>query len=89
MVKAEAVKRGRSRPPNFFVIKILSNKSFDINILHTLFADPAPVGRFEGGGGRGYIANRHSEKKNGSREAARIGTSEFYFSLISTEGRDA
>jgi len=38
----------------FFVVKILTSNFFDIKILQTLFADPAPVKAFGGWGEGGY-----------------------------------
>jgi hypothetical protein len=39
-----------------FVLKILTSKFFDIKILQTLFANPAPRKAFRGVGGGGYLA---------------------------------
>jgi len=38
----------RNRGPKSFDVKILTSKLFDIKILQTLFAGPAPVKAFEG-----------------------------------------
>jgi hypothetical protein len=37
-----------------FVIKILTSKPLGLKILQSIFADPAPVNAFRGGGGGGY-----------------------------------
>ena len=45
--------QANSLPPKSFVLKILTSNLFDIKILQTLFADPAPSKAFRGYGGRG------------------------------------
>ena len=48
----------RGRGSNSLVVKILTSKLFDIKILQTLFADPAPVKAFRGWGGRGVYLEK-------------------------------
>jgi hypothetical protein len=43
----------------FFVIKVLTSNSLALKILQTLFAEPAPVKAFRGGGGEGVPQTRH------------------------------
>jgi hypothetical protein len=48
----------------YFGIKILTSKPLGLKILQTIFANPAPVAAFRGGGGRGYPQNRGFPKMN-------------------------
>jgi len=40
--------QAKASPSKSFVLKILTSKPFDIKILQTLFADPAPSKVFRG-----------------------------------------
>ncbi len=50
----------KSWRPNAFVFKILTSKIFDIKILQTLFAKPAPSKTFREYGGEGGTPISHS-----------------------------
>ena len=69
----------RSQPSKLFVLKILTSKLFDIKILQTLFAEPAPSKTFRGG--RGY----HRFQARGRTKCPAPGRPlELYFSQEST-----
>ncbi len=58
----------KSWRPNAFVFKILTSKIFDIKILQTLFAKPAPSKTFrEYGGEGGYPDFAFSSRTRNSR----------------------
>lgn len=56
----------KSWRPNAFVFKILTSKIFDIKILQTLFADPAPVKAFRGWGEGGTPRKRRFSRNETS-----------------------
>jgi hypothetical protein len=61
--------------PNFFVIKILTSKSWRLKILQRIFAEPAPVKAFRGVGEGGTSLNprfsRNEPRANRLRTASR------------------
>ncbi|MFZ0761908.1 MAG: hypothetical protein WAM69_18330, partial [Candidatus Sulfotelmatobacter sp.] len=68
----------RDKGSKSFVVKILTSKLFDIKILRTLFADPAPVKAF-----RGWQEGGIPEKRRFSRnETASRATFECSFQSI-------
>jgi hypothetical protein len=66
---------------NSFVLKILTSKLFDIKILQTLVAEPAPRKAFRGSGGRGVSRFRSLPRQN---IPFREGLQELYFGGKST-----
>jgi hypothetical protein len=55
MGEADVLRRTHWFGPKPNVVKILTSKLFDIKILQTLFANPAPRKAFRGGGEGGYL----------------------------------
>jgi hypothetical protein len=67
-------------------VKILTSKLFDIKILPTLFADPAPVKAFRKVGGEGGYPRKHKFSWNETASGATFAcNSQVFFREISTK----
>jgi uncharacterized protein (DUF779 family) len=64
---------------NSFVSKILISNSISLNILRTLFANPASVKAFHGRGGGGNTSNPRCFPKSNFDRRAHLGSSQDFF----------